>query len=163
MNKLLAILTVALWTACLGAQTNAPVRLALIAPEAALRPALDLLTVELSRDERIVLLERAEIERVLREQSLSAASPDYLKVGQVLGADGLLLFEQFSELTNRYFSIQVVAVKPGVVIESPRFGWPIENLPEWAAGIRHQLQLQAPKLNVSRAEAIPLSLVDTIL
>lgn len=160
MNKLLAILTVALWTACLGAQTNAPVRLALIAPEAALRPALDLLTVELSRDERIVLLERAEIERVLREQSLSAASPDYLKVGQVLGADGLLLFEQFSELTNRYFSIQVVAVKPGVVIESPRFGWPIENLPEWAAGIRHQLQLQAPKLNVSRAEAIPLSLVN---
>ncbi len=160
MNRFLVILTAVLWTACLGAQTNAPLRLALIAPESALRPALDLLTVELSRDERIVLLERSEIERVLREQSLSAAGQDYLKVCQVLGADGLLLFEQAPELTNRFFAIRLVAVKPGVVIESARFGWPIENLPEWAAGIRHQLQLQAPKLNVSRDEAIPLSLVN---
>ena len=73
------------------AQSNAPVRLALIAESTDGSAASDLLTAEFSKNPLVTLLERNDIERVYREQGLSATNRDYLKLGQVLGADGLLL------------------------------------------------------------------------
>ena len=76
------------------AQTNsAPVRLAVIVSDPSAAAAADLLTVELTKAAWLQLLERAEIDRIRREQGLSAANQDNLKLGQILGADGLLLLE----------------------------------------------------------------------
>jgi len=68
----------------LPAQTNATVRLALVSESPDALAAADVLTAELSSHKNLQLLERNEIERVYREQGLSAANTDYLKLGQVL-------------------------------------------------------------------------------
>ena len=73
------------------AQTNLPVKLAIVPESAAAATAVDLLTAEFSKNDQVLMLERAEIDKVYREQSLSAGHRDYLKLGQILGADGLLL------------------------------------------------------------------------
>src|SRR5258707_15847908 len=101
-------------------QTGHPVRLAIIVEEPSATIAGDLLTERLSTPEWGQLLERAEIDRVYREQGLSATNAGYLKLGQVLGADGLLLLSALSEGTNQFLQARLVAVGPGVVIGSLR-------------------------------------------
>src|SRR6266850_3766139 len=87
----------------LQAQTNEPpARVAIVSETGVAAAATDLLTVELSRKPRLELLERAQIEKVYREQGLSAVNKDFLKLGQVLGADGLLLLMPVSEGTNQF-------------------------------------------------------------
>ena len=93
MKKLAATLGVLIVAARLLAQTNAPVRLALIAETGEVSVAADVLTAQLSGNPQIQLLERNEIEKVYREQGLSAANRDYIKLGQILGADGVILFQ----------------------------------------------------------------------
>ena len=62
-----------------------PVRLAIITTDKAQEPVADLLTVELSKQEGLTLLERAEVNRILAEQRLSAtAAGNYVKLGQLL-------------------------------------------------------------------------------
>src|SRR4051812_46891971 len=95
---------------------EAPPRLAVLSTDPQLASAVDLLTVELSKGPAVALLERDRIEKVYREQALSAGHRDYLKLGQVLGADGLLLLELRTEGTNQFLEIRLVAVKPGVVL-----------------------------------------------
>jgi len=83
------ILTLLAWSAA-GA-TDTPVKLAIVPESPAAATAVDLLTAEFSKNDQVLMLERAEIDKVYREQSLSAGNRDYLKLGQILGADGLLL------------------------------------------------------------------------
>src|SRR5690349_3726923 len=72
----------------------APVRMAIIPAEDALLPTCDLLTAELSKAGQFALLERAQIDKVVREQGISASgSENIIKLGHVLGADGLLVLE----------------------------------------------------------------------
>ncbi len=91
MNKLLWLLLGIFLATQAGAQSNATVRLALIAETPEASAASDLLTVELSKNSQVTLLERNEIEKAYREQGLSAGNKDFVKLGQVLGADGLCL------------------------------------------------------------------------
>src|ERR1022692_2907231 len=73
-----------------------PVRLAIVSEGDGLAPTADLLTAELSKDARLALLERDQIAQVLKEQALAQTSggkKDFLKVGRLLSADGLLLIE----------------------------------------------------------------------
>ena len=74
--------------------------MALIAESADASAALDVLTARLSSSQQLQLLERNEIEKIYREQSLSAGNPDYLKLGQILCADGLLLLGTVTEGKN---------------------------------------------------------------
>ena len=89
MKPLLWLLLAASLVMRAAGQSNTPVQLAVIAENGEASAVGDLLTAELSKNPRITLLERNEIERVYREQGLSAANRDYLRLGQVLGADGL--------------------------------------------------------------------------
>mgnify|MGYP001768499852 CR=1 FL=1 len=72
------------------------VKLAIVTEEEQARTYADLLTVEFSRHERLQLLERNEIDRVYREQLLSAANKDYLKLDEkyfksILANNGILV------------------------------------------------------------------------
>src|SRR5437867_3662133 len=68
------------------------VRLAIIVEDPRLSTEADLLTVELSKRTDIELLERAQINKVRGEQALTASQRgDYLKLGELLGADGVLI------------------------------------------------------------------------
>src|SRR5208283_5235495 len=93
MKRLSGIVAIFILATRLLAQSNAPVRLALIAETDKASAAADVLTARLSGNPQIQLVERNEIEKVYREQGLSAANRNYLKLGQILGADGLLLID----------------------------------------------------------------------
>jgi hypothetical protein len=152
------------------AQSNAPVRLAVIAETGDAAAAGDLLTAEFSNNPRVKLLERNEIEKVYREQSLSAANRDYLKLGEVLGADGLLLIKTIAN-TNPVASvpfasppdpdivIELIAVKPGVLLASERF-FAVKDLSQWSAALATHLNPLLPKLSVLVQDAVPVSIVN---
>lgn len=144
-----------------GAQPNSPpVRLALVASEPQALMAADLLTVELSKKEHVQLLERTEIERVYREQGLPSANVDYRKLGQVLGADGLLLLEMAKEGTNQFLTVRLVAVKPGVILGALRTLWPVMDAAQWARWIPTHFGPLFPKFGVLLKDAVPISVVN---
>jgi hypothetical protein len=160
MKKLSGTLAIVILAIRLLAQSNAPVRLALIAETDEAAVASDVLTAELSGNKKLQLLERNEIEKVYREQDLSAGNKDYLKLGQILGADGLLLMDTAKEGTNQFLNVRLIAVKPGVVLIAERFSWPVTNLTEWSPSFAKHLDLFLPKLTVLVKDAIPISVVN---
>lgn len=158
------LFAIALLTLCLSglpaAIHAAPVKLAMVAesPEAA--EVVDLLTVEFSKNDQVQLLERAEIEKVYREQALSAGNRDYLKLGRLLGADGLLVLGLQKEGTNQFLGARLIAVKPGVVLTAEKFPWPVKDLTGWSAPFARHLNVFAPKLSVLVKDAVPISVVN---
>jgi len=157
----------------LPAQTNAPVRLALIAENDEASAASDVLTAQLSGNPNLQLLERNEIEKVYREQGLSAGNKDYLKLGQVLGADGLLLLDAVEMPKPSFFAlpggfktpssfdinVQLIAVKPGVVLANGQF--PLSgDISRWAVDMANHLNPLLQKLSVSAQDAVPISIVN---
>jgi len=144
----------------LTAQTNDTARLALVPVSGDAAPVSDLLTASLSGNPRVHLLERNEIERVYREQSLSAANKDFVKLGQILGADGLLLLETAKEGTNQSLNVRLVAVKPGVVLTAEKFSWPVKDLVGWSEEFAKHLDMFLPKLTVLEKDAVPVSIVN---
>ncbi|MDR3457389.1 MAG: CsgG/HfaB family protein [Verrucomicrobiae bacterium] len=144
----------------LPAQTNGPVWLALIAESADAGGPADLLTAELSSHTNLQLLERNEIERVYREQGMSAGNKDYLKLGQVLGADGLLLIEMVKGDGNPILNLRLVATKPGVVLFTEKISWSPANMSGWSSALAEHLDQLTPKLAVLVKDAIPISVVN---
>ncbi len=149
--------------ASLRGETSLPVssvRLALIAQDPAVQTTADLLAVELSQKKNLQLLERSEIERVYREQKLSASNKDRLKLGQILGADGLLLLSHIQEGTNQFLQAHLIAVKPGVLLDASRSPMPINDPADWARGMANHLDPLLPKLSVLVKDAIPISMIN---
>src|SRR5687768_4332164 len=61
-----------------------------------------LLTAAFSKLPDVQLLERAELDRILRERSLSAANAnDVLQAARVLGADAVMFLEPNGDATNQ--------------------------------------------------------------
>jgi TolB-like protein len=161
MKTILILFISTLAAVHLLASTNeAPVKLAIISESPETAAAADVLTAEFPNDASLHLLERAEIEKVLREQNLSLNNLDHLKLGQLLGADGLLALQFIREGTNEFSSVQLVAVKPGVLLTSERFKWPPPDVAAWSAGVAKHLAPLLPKLDVLAQEAIPISVVN---
>jgi hypothetical protein len=128
--------------------------------QAAANLAPDLLTAELSKRDGLQLLERTEIERLYREQALSRGNQDFLKLGQLLGADGLLLLQPISEGTNQFLAVRLVAVKPGVVLKALRSDWPVTDVNQWTIWLANHFAPLFPKLGVLAKDALPISVVN---
>lgn len=161
MKGAFLILAILICVNTLSAQTNpAPARLALVSETTDAVPAVDILTATLSGNQSLQLLERDEIEKVYREQGLTAGKQDYLKLGRLLGADGLLLLNitRTSQTTN--MMARLVAVKPGVILADAAFGWPMKNTTQWSESAAAYLNSYIPKLTVQSGKAIPLSVVN---
>lgn len=160
----------------MSARAKEPVRLALVSADEGVRLSADLLTAEFSRDAGITLLERDQVERIYRE--LAAGGQDFLKLGQVLGADGLLLLDSVEEGAaptpptgpipfatptppkTYALNARLVAVKPGVVLAAERFTVERDMIPAWASAYVRRLQPLLPKLVVLAKDAIPVSVVN---
>ncbi len=160
MKKFFLILAVLCAVLSLPAQTNMPIRLALISETDEALPAADLLTAKFSSNDKIQLLERDQIEKVYREQGLSAANTDYLKLGKILGADGLLLLNVVRTPQSTNLIARLVAVKPGVILTGLNFEWPLKGTTEWSKFVSVHLNSFFPKLLVLPKEAIPISVVN---
>ena len=161
MKKILTSIFCAVIGLRLCAQNSpGPVRMAIVSESTDTVAAADLLTAEFSKNDRVQLLERSEIEKVIREQQLSLNNLDCLKLGHLLGADGLLALQSVAEGTNLFLSVQLVAVKPGVILTDERFGRPAQDVSAWSANIVSRLEPLLPKLGVLPEDAIPLSVVN---
>jgi hypothetical protein len=160
MKKLFGVLAMMILATRLPAQSDAPARLALIAETSEASVAADVLTAQLSGNPQIQLLERNEIEKVFREQGLSAGNRDYLKLGRILGADGLLLLDVVRARTATNLAARLVAAKPGVILLNENYRWPMKDITEWTPGFAKHLNPLLPKLLVLAKDAIPISVVN---
>lgn len=165
MNRGCALIIIASLLTCVlcvssWAQSTAPIRLALLGTDGEARNVLDLLTVELSRSDNLALLERGEMERLYREQGISSGGQDYLKLGQVLGADGILLLKPMVEGTNQFMQVRLIAVQPGVIVAGIRTPWPVPDAHEWSQWLAHHFRPLFSKLTVPSGSAIRISVVN---
>ncbi|HEY4416805.1 MAG TPA: EF-hand domain-containing protein [Verrucomicrobiae bacterium] len=160
MNRCIFILLGLLCSLPLLAQTNEPLKLALISEADVVGPVADMLTAKLSGNGKIQLLERDQLETIYREQNLSAANKDYLKLGRMLGADGLLLLDAIKTPVATNLAVRLIAVKPGVIVVDYSFAWPITDLSAWSEDVAIRLNKFLPKLQVRAGEAIPISIVN---
>ncbi len=160
MNKWAMVLLVLAAAVTSPAETNASVRLALVSETSEAMTAADVLTAQLSRNDQIQLLERDQIEKVYREQGMSEANRDDLKVGRILGADGLLLLNVVRTPQTTNLTARLVAVKPGVVLTDGSFPWPLKDTAQWADSAATYLNSFLPKLTVLAKDAIPISIVN---
>ncbi|EEF57910.1 CsgG/HfaB family protein [Pedosphaera parvula] len=146
---------------CAGAETPQP-HLAILSDQT-FGPAGDLLSVELSHQTNIVLLERSEIDRILKEQNLALSETslkDNIKVGQILGADGLLTLGLVQSGTNSHLAATLIAVKQGVILDVMESPWPIKEIGEWPRLVRAHFQEYLPKLGVLPKDALPISVLN---
>lgn len=121
----------------------------------------DLLTAALSGRDQVILLEREQIQKVLREHELAAGQRrDYVKLGHLIQADGLILLERRVSGGRELLATRMVAVNPGVVVTEHLFNLPLENTAEWGTDCAKQLERVLPKLTVRTNEAIPISVLN---
>ncbi len=160
MKTVLGILVFLLIAAPLFAQTNSPVKLALVAETDEAAGAVDVLTAQLSGDNRVRLLERDEIEKVYHEQAISVGNRNDVQLGRILGADGLLLLNVVKTANATNLMMRLIAVSPGVILTEVSFQWPTKDIVLWAQSTLPYLDSFLPKLSVSAGEAIPISIVN---
>src|SRR6187549_988985 len=115
---------------CLGA---AELRIALIPTEPSAATMVDLLTAQFTKERGLALLERSEIVRVQRELGLNAIqSASSLRIGEALGADGVVMIEPRLQQPNSSMAVTLIAVKPGVLLSVAHYPWPLPDANEWA-------------------------------
>jgi len=150
-----------LWFAgCLSAGGDT-VRLAILSEAPTLAPVADLLTATFSTNRQVVLVERDQLDRVLREQAGTAAGGrDVVRLGQLLGADGLLVLQLTPRGADEVLTCRLVAVKPGVGLVMEVAPWPLEKTLDWCQRIVPRFEPFFPKLQVARQDAIPVSVLN---
>jgi len=139
-----------------------PVRIAIVGDTAKYKAEVDLLVAELSKDDSLALLERERIDLILKEHkiALSDISKNSLQLGKLLGADGVLILRELKYEGKTYLSTRLVAVKPATIIDV--FVIPAGKKSEkfnWVETARWHFKPLFRKLNVSKEEAIPISLL----
>ena len=137
------------------------VRLAIISEEPALATVADLLTVTLTTNRQAALVERDQLDRVLREQAGAAAGGrDFIKLGQLLGADGLLVLQRAARGDADVLTCRLVAVKPGIALVIEAAPWPLGKPLEWCQRVVARFEPFFPKLQVARQDAVPVSVLN---
>lgn len=143
-----------------AATNDAPVKLAIISESPDTAAMADVLTAEFTKNDKVHLLERSEIDRVYREQGFSAANRDDVKLGRILGADGLLVIDTLQTPKATNLLARLIAVKPGVVLTDERTPWPLPKMAEWSSLFGKHLKVHLPKLTVLQKDAFPISIVN---
>jgi len=156
-----------IWALACGLTTRAsgqsaapPIRLGIIDEDQEFSKIIDLLTVEFSSKSGLEVLERTQIEKLYREQQLSASNGGYIHLGEVIGADGLLFFEKQQEGSDAYMRVRLVAVKPGIVLRDTRAPWPISDAQGWVKWAANHFAPFLRKLSVSAKAAVPISILN---
>ena len=136
-------------------------RLAIVSDEAS-RACADLLTAELSKQHGIELVERDEIEKVMREHQLSINGnlEQELDISKLLRAQGILIMEVAQQNGASVIRARLVSVEQGVVIfdfDAPLASGKADGL---APLISNRVIPLLPKLQVARGKAVPISILN---
>ncbi len=140
---------------------EAPVKIAIIADES-LREYADILTVELSKDKDLVLLERSKIDKIFKEQQISVENlgAKSIELGKLLGADGLIILKKINFDKKEFVVSRLVAVNTGVILGATFQPFPPEKSDEWLKGIQTRFLLLLPKLKVQSKDSVPISILN---
>ena len=136
-------------------------RIAVVPINPAVAQTADLLTARLSQVTNLTVLERADIERVMREQKLVLEQPARgIQTGRILGAQTLVLMENLMAqgVNTPILSVRLVAVTPGVVLAHYEFPLSMASTAGWADGFVPQLETHLLKLSNSGEAGVTVSL-----
>jgi len=140
---------------------NARPRLAILSLADGLASTADLLMAKLSTEAGVELLDRQEIDKVLKEQSLTPLqSGDLVRLGQLLRADGFLLLQSLSQAGKPYVQVRLLATGPGVAVSQWVYPLPLTDPVQWSDLLGRQLVPYFSKLLVGPQHAVPLSILN---
>ena len=156
MKLLPCVLLALLWLS--GPVLGQSVRLAVIGD-----PALDetagLLAVQLSKQEGVTLLDRSNVDKILREQTLQVRGltvPGSVKLGQLLKSDGLILLEAENTGEQKLLSMRLVAVNSGAIISVYSDTMPLPKPDAWCQTRAQEIARLASKFALRKKDAIPV-------
>jgi tetratricopeptide (TPR) repeat protein len=91
-------------------------------------PCLDLLLVAFNKHKNVALLERSEIDRLLKEQALSLAmsNTDIIKAGRIWTSDAFLLLESAESKENSVLRLRLVDTRYGFKLWDVSMPFPAE-------------------------------------
>ena len=136
------------------------VHLAIVAPAKEMGETVDLLTAEFSMHPGLALLERREIDRVWREQSLSANfGKDFLKLGQLLGADGILYITREEDVLGTAARLRLIGVRAGVALGEAVIPGTSAQASEGAKRLFEKWHPLFLKLKIPKEQALKISLL----
>lgn len=147
----------------LGVQerSKAAIKVAIIVQDPKLSFISDSLTASLSKLPKFELLERAALDKILREKSLGLTQGGAtLAAGRLLGADSLLFLETTHQDTNELMAVRVVATRPGEIIYATRLALPETELTEWAETFSRKLAATISKTAAPDKSTVRISLLN---
>ena len=101
-----------------------------------------------------------KLKRFIKNKECRQANWDDLKLGRILGADGLLLLDVVRTPQATNLTARLIAVKPGVVLTDGSFPWPLKDTTQWSESVAVYLDSFLPKLTLLAKDAIPISIVN---
>ncbi len=140
-----------------------PAKIAIIGDTEKYQNQVDLLTVELSQDKNVHLLERSDWDYLLREHEISQSNiaQKSIQFGRLLGADGLIIVTEETIKDKKYLLSKLLAVKTGIILDS--LVSPIDNKDEnfnWSKSIQHRFQSKFNKLRSSQDNIVTVSMLN---
>ena len=159
-GKLAGFVLVVLFFAGAGqilASESGAIRLAVSATGGPAAELSDLLTTELAAMPGVTMLERAELDKVVREQAVtSTSSAALVKAGAVLGADGIIVLDARKLATRTWVALRIVGVRHGVALGWWDYTLKTDETVSWPKGAAAQIKQLIPKLStpVSGSSAI---------
>lgn len=143
------------------ATTNKVARVAIIKLNAEFKDEEDYLIAGLSKLNGVEVVERTEIQRIMSEQMLTVPQQlQYLELGQLLRADGLLILEKVSMQGKNLQRASWVAVGPGIVLAQSEIALPLADMPGWSQKLIEQLSALGSKMTLTVRDAVPVSLLN---
>ncbi len=140
---------------------HAQTKIAVIADKG-LENYADLLTVELSKQKGLNVVERTDIDRVLREQEISNINltANYLRLGKLLKADGMVIIKKFESQKKDFLVSRLVAVNQGAVLSAFASPLPPEKIENWPTDVSAKFAPYLNKVGVSQDKAVPISILN---
>lgn len=135
-------------------------RIAIIASEE-LSAFADVLAVRLAKESSLVVVERAELDRVIEEQKLARGmgmnSALTMKIGALVSADALIVLENHTFGSLGITQSRFVQVHPGLVLDTANVPAPIRDPEVWADSVGSRVIALAGKALAPKAVALSMT------
>lgn len=146
-----------------GAQSEAEgdeVRIAIVSDGGIPAEISAMVQVVLSEADGFAVLERDEVEKIVRERTLNIANRGHqIDLAKLLNADALLLMQGVSLSGHRGVNARLLAVQQGVMVDARGARLPDESVLGWAENMAGLVTEAREKLAVKREDALALSVV----
>ena len=148
----------------LAISSFAGIRIAVLGDVDKERLEADCLVQRLSSDNSIELVERSEIDRILKEHGISlnstASDGDALKAGAILGAQGMIIVKSFEWEGKHVLSARLLATESGAILDAWMQDVPSKEAGRFADAVCYKFSPLFKKLSLDRKDFTALSLLN---